>query len=193
MRGLGSDQLFNLGQWEASNKLQGKGTTNTTARDIATTRINWPMDWFSENYMQRHYIFPQTSKLIEWTCLEDNSVERDNVYESYPVITTFVRKKCENIITPPFQFDHLPTQVSKSPYRLKVSESAIIFANLFGGLAPTDLFVSKKPKILKFYIWVKFETWTLKYQKSVFFKLLVFLGHVMKRCAFPFFGKQFHN
>ena len=41
-----------------------------------------------------------------------------------------VRKWCENIITPPFQFDHLPTQVSKSPYRLKVSESAVIFAHL---------------------------------------------------------------
>ena len=46
-------------------------------------------------------------------------------------------------MTPPFQFDHLPTQVSKSPYHLKVSEHAIIFAHLFGGLVPTDLFVSK--------------------------------------------------
>ena len=57
-----------------------------------------------------------------------------------------------------FQFDHLPTKVSKSPYRLKVSESEIIFAHLFGGLAPTDLFVSKKPKIWKFSIQVNFET-----------------------------------
>ena len=80
------------------------------------------------------------------------------IYESYPVITTLLRKYCENIITPPFQFEHLPAQVSKSLYGLKVSESAIIFAHLFGGLAPTDLFVSKKPKILKFFIRVNFET-----------------------------------
>ena len=62
---------------------------------------------------------------------------------SYPVITTLVRKKCENIIPPPFQFDHLPNQVSKSLYSLKVSESEIIFAHLFRGLSLTDLFVSK--------------------------------------------------
>ena len=61
------------------------------------------------------------------------------IYESYPVITTLVRKKCENIIRPPFQFDHLPTQVSKSLYCLKVSECAIIFVPFFGGLAPTFL------------------------------------------------------
>ena len=41
---------------------------------------------------------------------------------------------------------------------LKGSESAIIFAHLFGGLAPTDLFVSKKHKIWKFSIRVNFET-----------------------------------
>ena len=59
---------------------------------------------------------------------------------------------------PPFNFDHLPTQVSKSLYRLKVAESAIIFAHLFWGLAHTDLFVSEKPKIFKFSIQVNFET-----------------------------------
>ena len=56
--------------------------------------------------------------------------------------------------------------MTKCPYRWKVSESAIIFAHLFWGFAPTDLCVSKKPKIWKFSIWVHFETWTLKYQKS---------------------------
>ena len=45
------------------------------------------------------------------------------------------------IITPPFQFDHLPTQVPKPSYHFKDSESAIIFAHFFGGLAPTDPFV----------------------------------------------------
>ena len=52
--------------------------------------------------------------------------------------------------TPPYYldvdnpFDHLPTKVSKSLYHLKVSESAIIFAHIFGSLAPTDLFFSFK-------------------------------------------------
>ena len=59
---------------------------------------------------------------------------------------------------PSFNFDHLPTQVSKSLYRLKVAESAIIFAQLFLGLAHTDIFVSEKPKNLKFSIQVDFET-----------------------------------
>ena len=39
----------------------------------------------------------------------------------------------------------------------------------FLGLAPTELFVSKKSKIWKFSIQVNFETWTLKYKKSIFF------------------------
>ena len=33
-------------------------------------------------------------------------------YESYPVITTLVRKQWKNIFMPPFQFDHLLTQVA---------------------------------------------------------------------------------
>ena len=62
------------------------------------------------------------------------------------------KKMCEKNITPPFHFDHLPTQVPKSLYRLKDSESAIIFAHFLGGLAPTDPFVSKKPKNMKFLV-----------------------------------------
>ena len=110
-------------------------------------------------------------------------------YESYPVITTLVRKQCENIITPPFQFDHLPTEVSKSLYRLKVSESAIIFAHLLRGLAPTDLFVSKKPKIWKFSIRVNFDTLTLKYQKSIFLKTFGLFGTCYEKMCPSFLWK----
>ena len=91
--------------------------------------------------------------------------------------------------TPPFQFDHLPTQVSKSPYRLKVSESAIVFAHLFRGLAPTDLFVSKKPKIWKFSIWVSFETWTLKGQKSISFETFGLFGTCYEKMCPSFLWK----
>ena len=62
-------------------------------------------------------------------------------YEGFPAISTLVRKICEQIITPPFHFDPLPTQVPKPQYRLRDSESAIILAQFFGDLAPTDPFV----------------------------------------------------
>ena len=50
----------------------------------------------------------------------------------------------EIIITPPFQVDHPPTQVPKSPYCLKDSESEIIWVAFFWALAPKDPFVLKK-------------------------------------------------
>ena len=76
------------------------------------------------------------------------------MYEGFPAISTLVRQMCEKIYTPPFHFDHLPTQVPKSPYWLQGLESAIIFEHFWGGLAPTDPFVSKKPKKRSF--WFKF-------------------------------------
>jgi len=59
---------------------------------------------------------------------------------------------CEKIVTPPFHFDHLTTQVAKSPHCSQDSESAKILAHFWGRYAPTPLFVSKKPKKLKFSI-----------------------------------------
>ena len=38
-------------------------------------------------------------------------------YEGFPVITTLAQKMCEQIVTPPFHFNNLPTQVPKSPHR----------------------------------------------------------------------------
>ena len=79
------------------------------------------------------------------------------IMKSHHILTkALVCKMCEKIITPPFHFDHLPTQVPKSPYWLQGLESAIIFAYFILGLAPTEPFVSKKPKKLKFH--VRFET-----------------------------------
>ena len=40
---------------------------------------------------------------------------------------------CEEIVTPPFQFYHLPTQVPKPVCWLQGQESAIIFALFFLG------------------------------------------------------------
>ena len=57
------------------------------------------------------------------------------------------------------------------------------------GLAPTDLFVSKKPKIWKFSIRVNFETWTLKYQKSIFFKIFGLFGTCYEKMCPPFLWK----
>ena len=58
-------------------------------------------------------------------------------YEGFPVITTLLGKMREKIVTTPFHFDPLPIQVPKSPYQLHGLESAIIFANFGGDLAPT--------------------------------------------------------
>ena len=113
------------------------------------------------------------------------------MFEGFPAISILVRKKCEQIIAPPFHFYHLPTQVPKSSYCLKDSESAIILAPLFWGLAHTDRFVSKKPNIWKFSIRVQFETWTLKYQKSIFLKTFGLFGTwYEKMCPF-FFENQY--
>ena len=81
---------------------------------------------------------------------------------------------CEKIVIPPFHFDHLPNP--KSPHCSQDSESAKYLLIFGGSKAPTDLFVSKKPKIMKYSVWVRLETWTLEYQKSVFFKNLGLFG-----------------
>ena len=54
-------------------------------------------------------------------------------YEGFPVITTLARKMCDKIVTPPFQLDHLPTQMPKSPHFSQDSESAKILAHFLGG------------------------------------------------------------
>ena len=79
------------------------------------------------------------------------------------------------IVTPPFHFDHLPTQVPTSPYWLQDSESAKKIAHFFWGLAPTEPFVSKKPKKIvgKLKIKISFESQTLK--KKCFFLSVHFI------------------
>ena len=64
--------------------------------------------------------------------------------KGFQAISTLVRKMCENIITPPFHFYHLPIQVPKCLFCLKDSGPAIIFAIFLGGLAPRDPFFSLK-------------------------------------------------
>ena len=98
------------------------------------------------------------------------------------LIITLVWKMCDKIVTPPFHFDRLPTEVTKSLHRSQDSESEEKkLAHFLGGWAPTDLFISKKPTHFRFSVWVHFETWTLEYQSQFSFKLLVFSGHYMKR------------
>ena len=100
---------------------------------------------------------------------------------------------CEKSITPPFHFDHLPTQVPWAPYNLKDSESAIIFAHFFGDLAPTDPLSQKSPKIwfFLFKCVLKLELWNIKV--TFFFFTFGLLGLDMKICALPFFGKPIPN
>ena len=68
------------------------------------------------------------------------------MYEGFPIITPLGSQIFEKIVTPSFKFDHLPTQLIKSPYWLQGIEYAIIFTHFFGGLASTELFVSKTNK-----------------------------------------------
>ena len=68
---------------------------------------------------------------------------------------------CEKIVTPPF---HLQTMVPKSLYCLQDSENANVSAHSLGGVwAPTDWFVSKKPKKMD----IRLETKALEYFKKI--------------------------
>ena len=93
------------------------------------------------------YLFPKCTTNPSITSQTEITIIR---FSSYQHIRR--KKMWKKIITPPFQFDYLPTPVPKSRYRLKDSESAIIFAHFFGGLAPKDLFSQKKPNNLKFLV-----------------------------------------
>ena len=68
------------------------------------------------------------------------------LFKGFPAFSPLGRKMYEQITTPPFHFDNLPTQVPKPLYCLQDSESAILIAHLFGGLAPSDPFISKNLK-----------------------------------------------
>ena len=56
----------------------------------------------------------------------------------------------------------------------------------FGSYWPVCL---KKPKILKFSIQFHFETWTLKYQKSIFFKTVGLFGTWYEKMCPSYFWK----
>ena len=90
------------------------------------------------------------------------------LYEGFPVITTSARKMCEQIVTPPFHFDHLPTQVPKSPHHSKDSESAKILAHFWGVTLPRTCLSQKNPKnwIFLFESVLKLELWNIKSKKK---------------------------
>ena len=113
----------------------------------------------NEIFLQTHqiqYIFGGPSSTLLWCILYtgdwNDTALLYTAYEGDRGITTLVWKMCENIVTPPSHFDHLPTQVQKSPYWLQGSESLFFIC-----LAPTELFVWKNTF---FYPFWKF---TLKY------------------------------
>ena len=80
-----------------------------------------------------------------------NLIKKKGMFSKTNKYLQQMTKMCEKIVTPPFHFDHLPTQVPKSPYWLQGFESAIIFEHFFLGLAPTELFVSKKAQKIQFF------------------------------------------
>jgi hypothetical protein len=114
------------------------------------------------------------------------------LYEGFPVITTSARKMCEQIVTPPFHFDHLPTQVPKSPHHSKDSESAKILAHFWGVRLPRTCLSQKNPKnlIFLFESVLKLELWNIKSKKK---KKNCILGHDMNRCFLPFSGQAIHT
>ena len=74
-------------------------------------------------------------------------------YEGFPAINKLVSKRCEQIITPLFHFDHMLTRVPLSPYFIHGSESVKTLPHFFFGWASAERFVLKK-----FLILVCFET-----------------------------------
>ena len=88
-------------------------------------------------------------------------------YEDFPVITELAWTKCDKVVTPPFHFDYLPTQVPKSPHCLQDSESAekntCTFCRGLGSHRPVCF---KEAKKLKFSVWVCFKLELLEHQKS---------------------------
>ena len=107
----------------------------------------------------------QCKKMSKWTAYSFRNATHHAskiMYEGFPVITTLAWKMCEKICIPPVHFDHLPTQVPTFPHCSQDLESAKNTCTFFGGLAPMDLFVSKKPRDWKFSVPVCSETWTLE-------------------------------
>ena len=84
-------------------------------------------------------------------------------------------------IRPPFHYDHLPTQVLISPYRLKDSEYAIISVHFLGvWFLQTRLSQQNK----------KLELWNIN---SIFFFFRNFFYHDLTKQSLYFFGKNIHN
>ena len=89
-------------------------------------------------------------------------------------------KTCEKIVTPVFHFDHLLTQVPKSPYFIHGSESAKICTHFFWVWLQRSGLYKKRPKM---YVFGLSPFLKLNFDKSrVIFlpKLLVFLKCYMK-------------
>ena len=109
-------------------------------------------------------------------------------------MTTLALKMYEQIVTPPFHFDHLPTQVPKYPHCSQDSESAKKYLHIFWGVRLPQTCLSQKSLrngSFPFESVLKLELWNIKSQFS--FKLLVFLGHGMKRCVLLLFGQPIHT
>ena len=112
-------------------------------------------------------------------------------------------KKCEKIVTPPFHFDHLLTQVPKSPYFIHRSEYAIIFIHFFGLCLQWSGLSQKCPKKYMFLfrnvIWQHGSFPSLKNQiiaclRTKFHPIFgVFLERDMTRCVHPFIKKPNHS
>ena len=68
----------------------------------------------------------------ELPCLVSRLESQDSRITLYSILYTLgrlssyqhIKKICEKIITPPFHFGHLPTQVPKSPYQTSLSQKS---------------------------------------------------------------------
>ena len=101
-----------------------------------------------------------------------------------PSYHTISMKMCDKIVTQPFHFDHIPTQVPKYPHHSQNWESAKNTSTFWGVRLPQTSLSQKNPKnrCFLFKSVLKLELWNIQSQFSC--KLLVFLGHDMKICFF---------
>ena len=94
----------------------------------------------------------------------------------------------KNIVTPPFYFNQLPTQVPKSPYLFQGLKSADFFWIGFHRVVCLKKAQHNKVVCLG-------PVWNFNFEISnyIIFQTFGLLGHDMKRCVLPFIGQPTHN
>ena len=127
---------------------QGIGIPQGATQLAASTHLKYKL--FFSNHLRLRTLSQGASNPS--ACPTRFSFKFFHLLRRLPVYCHINMKNVWKNFTLPFHFDHLPTQVPRSPYWLQGFESVIICAHFCFSLAPTEPFVSKKSKKIKFVV-----------------------------------------